>query len=275
MDYKTQYLQQKKQYEDLRDKIMGDFNLSIIKKNDIGFIDKIKNAIFGSNNEDSDKLSEGGALSYQNKSNVEIIFLNSDSLIPGSEQFNIIKGELLHKNLKDRESMLNIKQYTINLNKLVENLNNKAYMMRINDKQANLISQLKNQSGGENEYTNVLNIFNKLSYDDQEKFINEVLGYNATIVGGGLPKPIKMDFIKSDLNTNYKDLKPLLDAINKRIKEMKTTINELYEKGRISQADRKKFIDEPLMDTILVIEKDSSNQKAKLLAVYKDYESYY
>lgn len=275
MDYKTQYLQQKKQYEDLRDKIMSDFNLSIIKKNDIGFIDKIKNLLFGPNNEDSDKLSEGGALSYQNKSNVEIIFLNSDSLIPGSEQFNIIKGELLHKNLKDRESMINIKRYTIDLNKLIENLNNKAYMMRINDKQANLISQLKNQSGGENEYTAALNTFNKLSYDDQEKFINEILGYNTTIVGGGLPKPIKMDFIKSDLNTNYKDLKPLLDAINKRIKEMKTTINELYEKGRISQVDRKKFIDEPLMDTILVIEKDESNQKAKLLAVYKDYESYY
>jgi hypothetical protein len=269
MEYKEEYLEQKRKYIEMRDQIMAHFGIT--EQSGGGIIETVKNALFG---EDVEHTPDGGALPYEKKTNVEIIFFNSDNLQPKTKPFEIIKGELFYRPLKDRDQIIRMKRYTFDINDLKRALNNKSYIMKLTDKQANLLTETAAQAGGDDEYTKAVEMFQKLSTQNRERFLNEVLGYALTdvIYGGALPKPIKLEFLKTDIVIDSTNLKKILDVINNRINEMKMKIKELKEKGKITEADASKFLGEKLMDTIIVLERDPNSNTAKVLALYKDYE---
>ena len=269
MEYKEEYLEQKRKYIEMRDQVMAHFRLT--EQSGGGIIETVKNALFG---EEIEHTPDGGALPYDKKTNVELIFFNSDDLQPKTRPFEIIKGELLYRPLRDRDSIIRMKRYTFDINDLKRALNNKAYVMKLTDKQANLLTEASAQAGGEDEYTRAVETFQNLSTQNRERFLNDFLGYALTDVvhGGALPKPVKLEFLKTDVVIDQVNLKKILEAINSRIEEMKTKIKQLQKSGKITPSDAKKFLDEKLMDTILVLERDPNTNIAKILALYTRYE---
>lgn len=271
MEYREEYLEEKRKYIEMRDQVMAQFGLT--QQSGGGIISTITNALFG---QDVEHTPDGGALPYDKKTNVEILFFNSDSLQSKTKPFEIIKGELLYRPLKDRDQIIRMKRYTFDINDLNKALNNKAYTMKLTDKQANLVTETVThaQAGGDDEYSKAIEIFQNLSAENKERFFNDVLGYAPTndIYGGALPKPVKLEFLKTDVTIDPTNLKKILDAINNRIDEMKKAIKQLQEKGKITPSDAAKFLNEKRMDTILVLERDPNTNVARVLALYKDFD---
>ena len=142
MNYKDEYLREKKKYIELRDQVVQQFN----QTGGSGFIDRLVDGVFGSN---YDNDSEGGALP-EIKPDHEIIFFNIGDLSKGTVNFDVIKGRLINKDKQSRQAVITSSKYTLSTTDLYRDLRDKAYKMKLSDSEATLVKpgtvKLKRQS---------------------------------------------------------------------------------------------------------------------------------
>lgn len=130
MDYKNEYLREKKKYIELRDQVVQEFN-----QTGGGMFERFINGLFRSND---DNDSEGGAIP-QIKEEHEIIFFNADDLKKGTVTFDVIKGRLFGKDKGSRQLLITENEYQISTAELLGDLQGKAYSMKIGDTKATLV----------------------------------------------------------------------------------------------------------------------------------------
>jgi len=139
MEYKEEYLEEKRKYIEMRDRVMAQFGL--MEQSGGGIISTITNALFGKTNDTETDSQEGGQGFHLDKNKAEVIFLNDKDLT--GDTFKKINTLIWSGDNVTRQKFIDIKKFSerernqylkLDLNALYKDLANKAYVVKRNNK---------------------------------------------------------------------------------------------------------------------------------------------